>query len=136
LPGGIEGTLHLLQKDTLFIYGKLIGFPDEKMRGIHAHVTGDMANKCNNTLAHYNPTNATHGDLADKERHFADWGNVPTQQGESVIRIKDPIAKLTGNHSVSNKLSTGTPQIRIKDPIAKLMGNITAINEFCTGAVK
>ena len=59
---------------------------------------GDLGAACKNAGGHYNPDSKNHGDLADKERHEGDFGNI--------IADRKNIAKIsiTSNRTDLNKL--------------------------------
>ncbi|KAI9091892.1 chloroplastic copper zinc superoxide dismutase-2 [Phlyctochytrium arcticum] len=74
--------------------------------GFHIHSQPIPADSRNCTLAagHYNPLNATHGDILDTIRHVGDLGNiVANEQGIVDTIITDSVVSLTGNYSVIGK---------------------------------
>ena len=52
------------------------------------------------TGGHYNPTGKNHGAPADVERHHGDFGNIVLPAGKTELSFSDPLAQLSGEHSV------------------------------------
>jgi Cu-Zn family superoxide dismutase len=56
--------------------------------GFHIHEKGDSSNGCESAGPHYNPTDATHGDL--QSGHAGDLGNLTAKDGEIKTKILAP----------------------------------------------
>lgn len=71
------------------------------MHGFHIHEFGDNTNGCISSGGHFNPTQKTHGDRADAERHVGDMGNVEAGADGSVkVDFEDKLVSLFGEHSI------------------------------------
>ncbi len=56
---------------------------------------------CTSAGPHYNPKNATHGDILSNNRHVGDLGNVDANgDGTIVATISDSVIQLNGPYSV------------------------------------
>ena len=57
--------------------------------GFHIHESGDLREGCKSCCAHYNPTDAEHGDLQDENSHIGDLGNITTDEnGNCEMKLK------------------------------------------------
>jgi Cu-Zn family superoxide dismutase len=83
------------------ISGKFSGLKKNAKHGFHIHEFGDLSDGCITAGAHYNPTNQTHGNISDKERHVGDLGNIESNEnGEASYSAKDNLVSLYGKYSV------------------------------------
>ncbi|MHB1034516.1 MAG: superoxide dismutase family protein [Pirellulales bacterium] len=100
---GVSGTLYFVTKgDALEISGKITGLKPGQ-HAMHVHQYGDLTSTKDGSSAggHFNPALMPHGAPAAKERHAGDFGNITADKdGVAVIRQTDPVAKLSGPHSI------------------------------------
>lgn len=97
---GVEGTIMFMQKPgtPTLIKGKVTGLePGE--HGFHIHEYGDLSQGCESAGAHFNPTDADHGDL--ETGHVGDLGNITaSEDGVADFTIKADRVNLVGDDSV------------------------------------
>ncbi len=84
-----SGTLTLTAEgpDSIRIAGSLQGLPPNAEFGFHIHEVGDCsAPDASSAGAHFNPTNAEHGDPAGPTHHAGDMFNVKSDgQGMATV---------------------------------------------------
>ena len=104
---GIKGYVEFIEspdtfKDVLIkIY--ISGLKPNSIHGIHIHRLGDLRKGCDSLCSHYNPFNATHGDITFPKdlRHVGDLGNVQANsKGMVNVTLVDQIIRLRGIHSI------------------------------------
>ena len=96
----VKGTILLMQAPgtPTLIKGTITGLtPGE--HGFHIHEFGDMSKGCETMGAHYNPGDATHGDL--EKGHVGDLGNIiADDNGTASFSIQANRVDLIGERSV------------------------------------
>ena len=96
----VKGTILFMQPPgtPTLIKGTITGLePGE--HGFHIHEFGDMSKGCESMGGHYNPDDATHGDL-DKG-HVGDLGNITAEEdGTASFSIQANRVELIGERSV------------------------------------
>src|SRR6056300_652462 len=96
----VKGTILLMQAPgtPTLIKGTITGLTPGD-HGFHIHEFGDMSKGCESMGGHYNPDDATHGDL-DKG-HVGDLGNITADDnGTASFSIEANSVDLIGDHSV------------------------------------
>ena len=105
--GKIKGTVEIFEKEKeLHIKGTLTGFSkadDDQVveHGFHVHEKGDLDDQCKASGGHFNPASQKHGAPADVTRHMGDLGNIKSEGNQAKIHIRDKIALLDGDDSVT-----------------------------------
>jgi len=96
----VKGTILLMQAPgtPTLIKGTITGLtPGE--HGFHIHEFGDMSKGCESMGAHYNPDDATHGDL--EKGHVGDLGNITADDnGTASFSIEAKRVDLIGERSI------------------------------------
>jgi len=96
----VKGTILLMQAPgtPTLIKGTITGLePGE--HGFHIHEFGDMSKGCESMGGHYNPDDATHGDL--RKGHVGDLGNITADDaGMASFSIQANRVDLIGDRSV------------------------------------
>ena len=96
----VKGTILLMQAPgtPTLIKGTITGLkPGE--HGFHIHEFGDMSKGCESMGGHYNPDDATHGDL--EKGHVGDLGNITADdKGTASFSIQAKRVDLIGERSV------------------------------------
>ena len=96
----VKGTILLMQAPgtPTLIKGTITGLePGE--HGFHVHEFGDMSKGCESMGGHYNPDDATHGDL--EKGHVGDLGNITADEnGMANFSIAAKRVDLIGERSV------------------------------------
>ena len=96
----VKGNILFMQAPgtPTLIKGTITGLkPGE--HGFHIHEFGDMSKGCESMGGHYNPDDATHGDL-DKG-HVGDLGNITAEEdGTASFSIQANRVELIGERSV------------------------------------
>ncbi|KAH9525576.1 Superoxide dismutase [Cu-Zn] [Bulinus truncatus] len=74
----------------------------KSLHGFHVHEFGDVTSGCTAAGGHYNPTNRTHGDIGDRNRHVGDFGNIKQEVDGTIsgLIINDKIASLFGSCTI------------------------------------
>ncbi|XP_057309368.1 copper chaperone for superoxide dismutase-like isoform X2 [Hydractinia symbiolongicarpus] len=93
----IFGLVRFVQIDnnTCVIDGSFNGLIPNSKHALHVHELGDLSEGCESTGDDYNPTNTSHGDRMDNNRHTGDLGNINVDaNGSSVFRYEDNIIKV------------------------------------------
>jgi superoxide dismutase, Cu-Zn family len=96
----VKGTILLMQAPgtPTLIKGTITGLTPGD-HGFHIHEFGDMSKGCESMGGHYNPDDATHGDL-DKG-HVGDLGNITAEEdGTASFSIQANRVELIGERSV------------------------------------
>jgi len=96
----VKGKILLMQAPgtPTLIKGTITGLTPGD-HGFHIHEFGDMSKGCESMGGHYNPDDATHGDL-DKG-HVGDLGNITAEEdGTASFSIQAKRVELIGERSV------------------------------------
>ncbi|KAB7496026.1 Superoxide dismutase [Cu-Zn] [Armadillidium nasatum] len=98
VPGTSKSVMGDLQITAvhggIIIKGTIFGLKPG-LHGFHFHEEGDLGNECKNAAGHFNPFDATHGDIHDFHRHVGDLGNIKANsKGVAHVDIFDKKASL------------------------------------------
>ncbi|KAL7639835.1 UNVERIFIED_CONTAM: hypothetical protein RMT77_009248 [Armadillidium vulgare] len=98
VPGTSKSVMGDLQITAvhggIIIKGQIFGLKPG-LHGFHFHEKGDLGNQCQNAAGHFNPFDATHGDIHDFHRHVGDLGNIKANsKGVAHVDILDKKASL------------------------------------------
>jgi superoxide dismutase, Cu-Zn family len=103
--------------------------------GFHVHTTGNLQKGCESLGAHYNPTNALHGDLNDPDAHYGDLGNLTVDRYgncnqvlySNLLKLSELVGRSLVFHSNPDDLGRGENVESLKT------GNSGA--RFCCGVI-
>jgi len=96
----VKGTILFMQAPgtPTLIKGSITGLTPGA-HGFHIHEFGDMSKGCETMGGHYNPDDATHGDL--EQGHVGDLGNITAaEDGRAIFAIEAKRVDLIGDRSV------------------------------------
>lgn len=123
-------------KDPIKITVNLTGLPTRRginKHGLHIHLNSiksnsdDVAERCDSTGPHFNPSNQSHGDILAARKHAGDYGNVISDNYGNIFAIfTDHTNKLYGESGIVGR----SVVLHEKEDD---LGSIANVNSLSTG---